>query len=307
MERYVFVGNISLDIGERLCVRSVFDICFGLHHVQVTAESGHTLLHHFHQLYQNLDRTDKDADIECVHGQVYHIHSSVGDQITAVDESYQIHHTLEEQVSSGKVTHAFVVGVLGKQEAMVAPGKFLPLNIFIRKGLHNADPGQSILETGVDVPDFTAVIQEGGLHPFILADGKYQHTENQNRQRDCQLPVDHEQENKGSYDLDQGNKQVFRSVMGELCYVEKIRDQLAHHLSGIILGIIGKRKGLVVVEKLCPHIPFHMGAHHMSLVADVVFAEALENIHDEKADGNGKECGQDGLCAPGKQPVYGAS
>ena len=45
----------------------------------------------------------------------------------------------------------------------------------------------------------------------------------------------------------------------------------------------------------------------MSLVADVVFAEALENIHDEKADGNGKECGQDGLCAPGKQPVYGAS
>ena len=51
---------------------------------------------------------------------------------------------------------------------MVAPGKFLPLNIFIRKGLHNADPGQSILETGVDVPDFTAVIQEGGLHPFIL-------------------------------------------------------------------------------------------------------------------------------------------
>ena len=48
--------------------------------------------------------------------------------------------------------------------------------------------------------------------------------------------------------------------MGELCYVEKIRDQLAHHLSGIILGIVGKRKGLVVVEKLCPHIPFHMGA-----------------------------------------------
>ena len=95
--------------------------------------------------------------------------------------------------------------------------------------------------------------------------------------------------------------------MGELCYVEKIRDQLAHHLSGIILGIVGKRKGLVVVDKLCPHIPFHIGTHHMSLVADVVFAEALENIHDEKADGNGKECGQDGLCAPGKQPVYGAS
>ena len=63
---------------------------------------------------------------------------------------------------------------------------------------------------------------------------------NQDGQRDGEPPVDQEQEDKGSDDLDQGNEQVFRAVVGELGDVEEVGDQLAHHLSGIVLGIVGE-------------------------------------------------------------------
>ena len=64
-----------------------------------------------------------------------------------------------------------------------------------------------------------------------------------------------------------------------------------------------------MVEKPGPHIPLHVGAHHMALVADVVFAEALEHIHDERGRWrSGQEGGQDlASVLPGKEPVDGAA
>ena len=113
MEGDIFIGNGSFHLGEGLCIRRVLDLCLSFHHVQITAESGEPFLHHFHQFYQDLDRADEDADIEGVHGQIYHVHPSLGDQISSVYQSHQVHHTLEEEIASGKGSHTPVVIVLG--------------------------------------------------------------------------------------------------------------------------------------------------------------------------------------------------
>ena len=44
-------------------------------------------------------------------------------------------------------------------------------------------------------------------------------------------------------------------VMGKLGNVEKVGHKLAHHLAGIILIVVGKRKLFIVVKKLLAHIP----------------------------------------------------
>ena len=123
---------------------------------------------------------------------------------------------------------------------MIALCKFFPFNVLVGKRLDHTNAGQGILQAGVDVANLAAVVKESLLHPFILADGKDQHADDQDGQRDGEPPVDQEQEDKGSDDLDQGNEQVFRAVVGEFGDVEEVGDQFAHHLSGIVLVIVGE-------------------------------------------------------------------
>ena len=37
-------------------------------------------------------------------------------------------------------------------------------------------------------------------------------------------------------------------------------------------------------EEFLAHIPFHLGSHDMSLTADIIFAEALDDIHHKESD-----------------------
>ena len=75
--------------------------------------------------------------------------------------------------------------------------------------------------------------------------------------------------------------------MGEFRNVKQVGDQLAHHLTGIILIVIRKRKLFIMIEQLLAHIPFHVGSHHVALIADVIFTQALGGVHDQKKEGDG--------------------
>ena len=48
-----------------------------------------------------------------------------------------------------------------------------------------------------------------------------------------------------------------------------------------------------MVKKLLPHISFHISAHHMSLIADIIFAQALDHIHKEQPYSNPRKHLQD--------------
>ena len=48
-----------------------------------------------------------------------------------------------------------------------------------------------------------------------------------------------------------------------------------------------------MVEELLAHIPFHVRAHHVSLITYVVFAQALDDIHGQKPGSEPGESPQD--------------
>ena len=71
--------------------------------------------------------------------------------------------------------------------------------------------------------------------------------------------------------------------------IKQIRHQLTHHLTGIILIIIGEGQLLIMIKKLLTHIPFHIGSHHMSLIADIIFAKPLNDVHEQHSQTNGQQ------------------
>ena len=73
------------------------------------------------------------------------------------------------------------------------------------------------------------------------------------------------QNKKAANDFDQGNKQVFRSMMGELANVEQIARHARHHDAGIVPVIVRKRQSLVLFEQIPAHVAFHARAHDMAL------------------------------------------
>ena len=113
-------------------------------------------------------------------------------------------------------------------------------NIFICKGLYHTDTGKCVLETCIDIPDLTSVFHKSCLHSGILLKGKPKHNNNEDDQWKCQFLIDKEKKDKSTDDLYQRDKKVFRTMVRKLGNIKKITDQLAHHLTGIILTVIGK-------------------------------------------------------------------
>ena len=113
-------------------------------------------------------------------------------------------------------------------------------NIFICKGLYHTDTGKCVLETCIDIPDLTSVFHKSCLHPGILLKGKPKHNNNKDDQWKCQFLIDKEKEDKSTDDLYQRDKKVFRTMVCKLGNIKKVTDQFAHHLTGIILTVIGK-------------------------------------------------------------------
>ena len=71
--------------------------------------------------------------------------------------------------------------------------------------------------------------------------------------------------------------------MRKLRYIKQIGYELAHHLSGIILIIIRKRKLFILVEKLLPHVALHPRSHHVPRICHIIPARSLYDICHQKA------------------------
>ena len=92
-----------------------------------------------------------------------------------------------------------------------------------------------------------------------------------------------------------------RPMVGEFCNIEQVGDELAHHLTGIVLTVVGEGQLLIVIEEPLAHIPFHLSAHHVALIAYVIFAHTLYNIHKKQSCGNQRQSAQDDAAVSGKK------
>ena len=70
MEGNIFIADAAFHIFEFYCIRSILNLRLSLHNIKETTETGKSFLHHFHQLYENLDRTDEDSDIKSIHRKI---------------------------------------------------------------------------------------------------------------------------------------------------------------------------------------------------------------------------------------------
>ena len=112
VEGDILVADASVHIRQFFCVRRVLDLRLCLYHVEEAAEAGQPLLHRLDELHKDLDRADENADVEGIHCQVRRHHESAGDQVSAVDKRYEVHHSLEEQVPSHEASHTVIVVAL---------------------------------------------------------------------------------------------------------------------------------------------------------------------------------------------------
>ena len=282
MERNILIADIAFYIrqGPRICC--IHNFRLRLDHIQEAPKTGQAFLHHLRKLHQNLDRADENADIQCIHRQITDRHLSMRDQPSAKHQRREIHHSLKEQISTHKASHATIVCIFGNKKSLIAFFKFFLLDPFVRKRLHHTNTGQRILQTGIDISDFSAVVHECLLHFAILPIRKNQHNNYKHQHRNRQSPVDHKQKQKRSHNLNQRNKKILRAMMRQLGNIEQIRYQLTHHLSGIVLIVIRKRKLFVMVEQLFAHIAFHARTHHMPRIRHVILAKCLQNICRKK-------------------------
>ena len=90
-------------------------------------------------------------------------------------------------------------------------------------------------------------------------------------------------------------------MVGKFRDVEQVGHQLAHHLSGIVPAVIGERELLIVVKELLAHVALHVRAHHVSLIAHVIFAKALDEIHCQKPQCNERKGAEDHGTVPRKK------
>ena len=78
-------------------------------------------------------------------------------------------------------------------------------------------------------------------------------------------------------------------MVGKFGDIKQIADQLAHHLAGIVVVVIGKGQAFILVKQILPHIPLHMGAHDMALGRHIIFAHRPHGIHNHQSRSQQKQ------------------
>ena len=106
--------------------------------------------------------------------------------------------------------------MFGIEELEVAVLEFPALDIFIGKGFDHADAREAVLHLLVDIRYFPAVIHKDGAHLLVFAQAEQDHHDGDRKQDQRHGHVDRHQQYKRSYDLQCGNKDIFRAVVRKL-------------------------------------------------------------------------------------------
>ncbi len=178
-----------------------------------------------------------------------------------------------------KNAHSQVVAFFGVQKLLISLSKLLLFHIFVGEGLNYPNARQAVLQTGIYIGYFAAVVHKGTLHLFVLVNAENDHDRYHSGKNECQWYIYHQQKDKGTDDFNGGDKHVFRSMVCQLGNIEQVRNQLAHHFTGIAAVVVRKRKAFILVKQVLPHIAFHLCAHHMALIGDIKTAQHTNEVH----------------------------
>ncbi len=164
---------------------------------------------------------------------------------------------------------------------LVTRVEFFQLNFFLRIRLHRPDPGQTVINDGIDIGDLDAVIHKRTEHFFPVEKSEQPHQNGEDQEDHCESHMSIHQNDESPDNLDQRNQKIFRSVVGQLRNILQVCDDARNHLSRA--GVIKEREGQLfhMREQILPHVPLDTRPQNMPPGGNEFRRQTLDHIKSQ--------------------------
>lgn len=115
------------------------------------------------------DGNEVHVDVEDKRERVAGTERPLDDEDAARDERHEVEHALDELVEREVLAHEKVHALLGMVEGFIPVVELLHLNMLVRKRLNCPNAGQTILDDGINLRDFAAIVHEDICHFRAIA------------------------------------------------------------------------------------------------------------------------------------------
>ena len=127
------------------------------------------------------------------------------------------------------------------EKSVISFFELLFFHLFIGKGFYHTDTCQIILNLSIDFRNLYPVPCKCFFHFLIVKIRIHKHKRNKNKCRKRKHRADAHQDNKCTEYFNQGNHNIFRTMMHQFRDIKQIRGNSGHELSCFLVIIVGKR------------------------------------------------------------------
>ena len=282
------------DLSQGLGVGRVLQVGLRAHQLQEAAEARGAVGEELREGCKPPDRVYKGGDIKAegdeVHGVQLPSHdkeAAHGNDRRREEAEEKLHHGIE-------AAHGLVELPLGGLVDIVGGVEFLQLLRLVGKGLCGAHPGDAGLHPGVDDGGLLLHLAGGLAHGAAAAPDHQEEHRQDGGDDESQPPLDAEHDDKGPHDGDAGDKNVLRSVVGQLRNLKELAGEAAHEGAGTVAVKVPEVQLLHVPEEVPADIGLHQDTKGVAPVADDILHPRPQS-EGQQHDGHDREEGPVGV------------
>ena len=264
-----------------LCVWGVVDGHGGVHDLSEALDAGHAALELLGELDDAADGGDQGGDVEHVGHEVARADLAVHQRQAARKNDDEVHQAVEQAGGGVEGGHGVVAEGLDLLKVLVALQKLCPLLLLGGKGLHHALTQQAVLDGGVQLADLNALLAEPGAELLVQLDRDDAHQRHTGEDRQRQREAGTAEDEEGRQDLDEGDEEFLRAVVGELGHVEQIVGDAAHDgadLGVVVVGVVQQKQ---VVKGVAAHIRLDVDAHDVTDAGHEILGGTVDDAEHE--------------------------
>ena len=265
LEGYGLKIDRSVLNGKRDRSRVVLDVDGSVHDLNKPLDTGHAALELLCEFNYPSYRCDQGSYIEHVSHEVAGFDHALHEEDAARDDNDGIHKAVEKPRRGMEASHYHISLFLYGLEDGVALMELLKFRILGRKGLYDFLSQKAVLDPGIKLAYPEALLLEGRTHPVVKDRGNDRHQRQAGKDYERQGYAGHAEDHKGCRNLNEGDKELFRAVMGEFRYVEKVIRDPSHYLSDLGIGIVSIRELEEMGKGIIPHIGLDINAHDVAV------------------------------------------
>ena len=262
-------------------VRRVGDGDRRVHDLQEALDAGHAPLELLGKFHDAADGGDQRRYIEHIGHQIAGLDGAVDQGQTARQDDHQVHQAVEQPGGGVERRHGVVGQRLDILKRVVALGKFFPFLLLGGKSLHHPLAQQAVLDGGVQLADLEPLLPEPGAEFQVQIHRDHAHQRHAGKNDQGQRHAGLTQNKKGRRDLDEGNEELFRAVVGELSHVEQVVGDAAHDLADLGVVVVGVVQPQQMVEGVAAHVGLDVYAHDVADAGHEIAGGAVDDAQHE--------------------------